>query len=389
MRRSLVCLGALVAAVGCNKTTAPNTISAPMNLQYELRPSGDPATPAGLRLEWDAVSDPHLGVYNVYSRASSSAQFDLRGSTTSTTFDDAGVPDLDYYVTAVTTNGDESQPSASVRIDERLALEAPTALTSTSLDEAVQLNWADNPFLDAPSAFKQYRVYSTSYSGANNTCGAAWSLEGTTVSPTFLVAALTNGVSRCYGVSAESQQGYESLWSPLREDTPRPDARNVLLWDFDTDAAHSGFRFYHDANGNGQVDPLELGIIEAGDATDADFWVYRDPGTGDLYLVPQRAGTQVALYGTSPVTDLTSIDLAPDSGYDRTAIQAVTGYGYVFSMLGGDNLPRYGAVRVTDVAADHLIFDWSYQTAAGNPELQIHGGLPTATQTGIVVVRGR
>jgi hypothetical protein len=32
---------------------------------------------------------------------------------------------------------------------------------------------------------------------------------------------------------------------------------------------------------------------------------------------------------------------------------------------------KYGAVRITAVGSGYVIFDWSYQTDPGNPELQI------------------
>ncbi|HKI94841.1 MAG TPA: hypothetical protein VJ992_06065, partial [Gemmatimonadales bacterium] len=79
----------LFAFAACNHTTTSvvTRISAPANLTYDLRPSGDPNAPAGIRLTWDAVPDQDLAVYNVYSSATGTGTFDLRGSTTSTTFD--------------------------------------------------------------------------------------------------------------------------------------------------------------------------------------------------------------------------------------------------------------------------------------------------------------
>ena len=124
-----------------------------------------------------------------------------------------------------------------------------------------------------PDGFKQYRIYSASYSLDNNQCGTAWTLEGTTVSPEFLASALTNGVSRCFGVSAESIEGWESLWSDVIADTPRPDARNVLIFPFQADPTRSGFRF---------AGPLALGIVAAGNDPNVDFRVDRDVN-GDLW----------------------------------------------------------------------------------------------------------
>jgi hypothetical protein len=60
-------------------------------------------------------------------------------------------------------------------------------------------------------------------------------------------------------------------------------------------------------------------------------------------------------------------------------IQAVPGYGYVFKRV-ENGVVHYGAVRVTAVSRQYVIFDWSYQTAAGNPELvTVKGSGPTGT----------
>lgn len=366
----------MLAVPACTRDLGP-VIEAPTNLSYRLEPSGDPDLPAGLVLTWNPVNHPDLEVYRVYSRAHQTAPFDLRASTTSTSFHDVGVPDLEYRVTARHINGDESNPSNTVLVDERLRLETPAWLSSTSLNRAVHLYWSDNPFDQAPDGFRQYRVYSASYSLDENLCGASWSLEGTTISPEFLVGVLPNGVPRCFGVSAESIEGWESLWSPIRADTPRPDARNVVIFPVQVDDLRSGFRFFMDLDGDGQVGPLELGIVGPGNSPDVDFYV--DLDGSDVFIVPQRAGTEVALYSADPVDDLTSIDVAPETGYARSAIQAVPGFGYVFQMSGGDQFARYGAIRVTHVSSQYMIFDWSYQTDPGNPELMVRGGMPAFT----------
>jgi hypothetical protein len=378
--------GLLVASLvlqGCETTLVNpgSLLDAPANLTYALDPSGDPAQPAGILLHWDAITDPALGSYRVYSRGSSSGAFGLRGETTSNTFHDNGVPHLQYFVTAVDVNGEESDGSNAITVDERLQLEAPASLTSISLNGAVHLDWSDNAFASDPQRFKWYRVYSASYDLDQGLCGVDWSLEGTTVSPEFLAGVLTNGVPRCYGVSAISTEGYESLWSPLRQDTPRPDARNLLVFALDEKSAEAGFRFWDDVNQDGVAQPAELGLVEDGNRTDIDFWIYRDPVDSTLWIVPEFSGTSVRLYANTPVADLTDIDFAPASGYSRNMIQAAPGYGYVFQIVEGSTL-RYAALRVTHVGRDYLIFDWSLQTDPGNPELVVRANLSTAVETG-------
>ena len=380
----------VLAAVACrSELIAPGGgPSTPANLTYQLEPSGDPNGPLGILLIWDDVTDANLANYRVYSRASTSDAFGLRGETTSNTFHDNGVPHLQYVVTAVDANGGESGFSNAITVDERLQLVAPAWLSSISLNGAIHLQWDDTSYASAPTRFKWYRIYSTAYNLDTGLCDTNWLLEGTTVAPEFLASALTNGVPRCYGVSAVSREGYESLWSPLHQDTPRPDARNTLVFAIDANGAQSGFRFWQDANGDGRAQTSELGLVVDGHGSSVDFWVYRDPTDSTLWLVPGFSGTSMQLYSTSPIADLTSIDFAPASGYSRNMIQAVPGYGYVFQIIEGSTL-RYGALRMTHVGRDYLIFDWSFQTDIGNPELQMRAGLTTSLPTGSVVSGSR
>lgn len=390
--RSPVQYGAfLVGLLGLGCETATVVVPAlppPQNLTYELEPSGDPSRPSGILLVWDPVDDSRLASYRLYSRAGTAASYGVRGETSSNTFHDNGLPHLQYFVAAVDVDGNESDPSNVITVDERLQLVQPATLSSVSLNGAIHLEWADNAFLQAPQRFRWYRVYSTGYDLDRGLCGAEWLLEGATVAPEFLAGALTNGVPRCFGVSAISREGYESLWSPLRQDTPRPDARNVLVFAFDEEAARSGFRFWQDANGDGRAQAAELGLVADGGRNDIDFWVYRDPSDSTLWIVPEFAGTSVRLYSGAPVADLTSIDFAPAGGYSRNMIQAVPGFGYVFQIVERQTL-RYGALRMTHVGRDYLIFDWSFQTDPGNPELRMWEATPRVSQAGATPTRSK
>jgi len=357
----------LLFGIACQNSTTniSSSLSPPQNLGYQLDASGDPNTPAGILLVWDDVLSSDLASYRVYSRASTSGSFLLRGETSSNTFHDNGVPHLQYAVTAVDLGGGESDFSNIITVDERLRLQAPDTLGSISLNQAIHLGWADNAAQD--TTFKWYRVYSASYNLDTGVCGADWSLEGETVSNEFLATLLVNGTPRCFGVSAISKRGYESLWSPLRQDTPRPDARNVLVYALEQQPAQAGFRFWNDANANGAGDPGELGMVQDGNRTDIDFWVHR-ASDSTLWIVPEFAGDSMQVYGTQPVADLTSIDFAPAVGYTRNMYQAVPGYGYVFQRNEAGAY-HYAALRVTAVSRQYVIFDWSVQTDPGNPEL--------------------
>jgi len=364
---------ALAACVndGFNNNSGGGTgpLPTPTGLRYEVTPGGPGNAPIATLLEWDLVDDPAVVGWNVYSRTTTSGSWGLRGTTTSPSFHDYGVPELDYHVTSIDVDGFESSPSGTVRIDERLTLPRVTSLTSTSLDGAIALTWSDNPFEADPAGFRNYRVYSTAYDLDADECADAWSLEGTTVAPEFIAGVLPNGVPRCFGVSAATVEGFESLWSPIVDDTPRPESRNVAIQASQVNAASSGFRFWRDVNSDNVVQRSELGLVVAGNATEADFSIERD-ALNAMYLTPQRAEASVATYGGGPVADLSAIDRAPVSGYSRVPVELQPGYGYVAQISGAaDGFARFGAVRVTHVGRDFIILDWSYQPDPGNPEL--------------------
>jgi hypothetical protein len=143
------------------------------------------------------------------------------------------------------------------------------------------------------------------------------------------------------------------------------------MYPVSVDSTRAGFRFWWDLNGDGLVQPQELGIVTGGNRPDIDFQVYVDVNNR-VYLKPIRSGTSVAIYGNGPIADLTSIDVAPTSGYSTSAVEAVPGWGYVFQMSAADPYARFGGLRVTYASKNYVIFDWSYQTDPGNPELVPH-----------------
>src|SRR5439155_202066 len=146
------------------------------------------------------------------------------------------------------------------------------------------------------------------------------------------------------------------------------DSAILLVWAVGVNTPQSGFRFWSDLNGNGYGDPGELGLVQDGTRTDIDFSIYLQPSDSSLWIAPKFAGDSMQLYSTSPVADLTSIDFAPATGYTRSTIEAVPGYGYVFQRLEGGQF-HYAALRVTAVSRQYVIFNWREQTDPGDPEL--------------------
>jgi hypothetical protein len=351
---------ALVAA--CDELTGLNADpDAPANVTYVLLPSGDPNAPAGVILSWDVPRSGRANAFNVYGRQSAGAGWQLRATTTSPTFHDAGVPNAQYYVATRDANGDEIAQSNVVTIDVAAGrLPTPQGLTSVSLNGAIQLIWSGNAVSASPSTFDHYLVYSTAYDATRGVCTANWVREGSTASDGFFAGNLTNGVSRCFAVSAVTLDGHESGWSASRLDTPRLDARNALVYATAVRGDSSSFVFFEDAT-------KRTGVVGPATRTDADITVaQRSDGT--LWFTPARSDVTVTLYSTKPITDLTSIDRAPSTGFGSGAIQAAPGFGYVFRIMKSDGA-HYAGVRVAYVAQGYVVFDWSYQSGPGNPEL--------------------
>src|SRR5258708_24400858 len=144
--RSLALVLTALAAAGCeNKTLFQSALPAPANLAYQLEPSGDPNQPSGILLVWDNETDPALASYRIYSRGSTSSSWGLRGETTSNTFHDNGVPDLQYYVTAADAGGSADDPSAAVPVHRRLPRPRPATHTPSPLTRAPARHGPEHP----------------------------------------------------------------------------------------------------------------------------------------------------------------------------------------------------------------------------------------------------
>jgi len=359
-RSILLALVVTIPLAACDELTGlGRDPDAPTNLTYQLIPSGDPTVPAGVLLTWEIPRSGRANAFNIYGRLNGGA-WQLRATTTSPTFHDAGLPDDQYYVATRDENGGELGNSNIVTIDRRAALPAPKALASISLNSAVQLYWADNAVAASTGTFDHYRVYSTAYDATRGVCTANWLLEGSTVSDGFLAGNLVNGSSRCFAVSAVSRDGHESEWSDARLDTPRYDARNAFVYSTTARGDSAGFLFIDETT-------HKLAVVGPASRGDLDFTIEHH-ADGSLWFAPGRSGVTMMLYSKSPVADLSAIDRAASSGYTNAAIEAVPGYAYVFRVQKADGI-HFAAARVAFTTAEYVVFDWAYQSGPGNPEL--------------------
>jgi hypothetical protein len=359
MKKLALVLFAALAACDISNTTAPTDPTAPANLTFQLQPSGDPNVPLGIILSWDPPTNGRAVAFDVYGRSNSTGWI-RRATTTSTTFHDVGTPQQQYYIVALDEAGNPMGESGTVTVDLSARLPAPLGLSSITLNGAIQLAWQPNAVHATTATFDHYRIYSSAYNSVKGACEDPWYFEGSTVSDAFLVGNLTNGVTRCYAVSAISVDGHESTWSAARMDTPRSDAKTVAVYAAEARSDSSSFLF---------LEPVskKLGVVGVSTRTDADFIVNRH-ADGTLWITPGRVGVSLRLYQTTPVADLTTVDRAPISGYATTALQLSPGLAYVFQMQETDGA-HYGVIRVQFVTADVVLFDWAFQDAAGNAEL--------------------
>jgi hypothetical protein len=133
----------------------------------------------------------------------------------------------------------------------------------------------------------------------------------------------------------------------------------------------SGFRFSE----SDQLDP----IVSGGSLTRhfrletdlSGWWLVPGPSAA---VFPQGVLTTALKCGVAADPQCQDWTTAPTSGYSNLDIAIGPELTYMWRVVGGDGLARYGAVRVTllgtDQAGDELmIFDWAYQLQAGNPQV--------------------
>src|SRR5437773_6436779 len=100
MRLLRVSLLVLSVAACSENPFRPNDSSAPTDLTYQLQPSGDANAPLGVLLSWTPPRSGRAVSYDVYGRSATHGSWLLRATTSSPSFHDAGIPQLQYYVQA-------------------------------------------------------------------------------------------------------------------------------------------------------------------------------------------------------------------------------------------------------------------------------------------------
>lgn len=324
----------------------------------------------GVDLWWELDDRWNGETFRVYGKRTDEAEYFFIAEVTSCSvgvclYRDINVsPELiyEYYVASVDAESameGASPYSVEVFVPLPLPPPVPADVEAVALDDAVYLRWSDNSSVDED--FSVYRVY---VAGAEDDY-----LLGETDSPGFIDFLAENGETGTYYVTSVDVQGHESNASRVVESTPRPDYKGEVVQSYQSVKKSSGFRFQESDENEAIMDGDAAGRHFRIEYYDARYWFVPGPGA---YVNRASVKTSALKCGPQADSGCLSWERAPTSGYGSDDIPLQTGYTYMLRVPGDDGKMRYGAVRPTHTGScpDHfVIFDWAYQTQAGNPAL--------------------
>jgi len=226
---------------------------------------------------------------------------------------------------------------------------APRGLTSITGDGKVTLTWLANTESDVVG----YRIYVAPCATGHD---CPYDRVGFTAATSFDVTQLSNGVKRYFAVSAVDVNGNESdLSYDTISDVPRPAGTGLVLTDYVTTPATSGYDFSQFVRRDWN-DP-ETDIFY-GYHADSSLAVHAQIFVPDF-------GTNIQDAGFSASLD--AVDFAPASGWSPSGtVEAIVGHCYV--VWTRDN--HYAKFQVTAVSPSQVTMDWAYQTAVDERELK-------------------
>ena len=325
-----------------------------------------------LGFAWDGEA------FRVYGKRRSDPDFFLIAEVTSCsdgfcTYRDINVVSgvtYEYFVSAVDpdTGEEASSQVVEVFVPSPVPPPVPTGVGAVALDNAAYLFWSDDPANESDFSF--YRVYLVAEDDL---------LLGETDSPGFVDFLAVNGSTFTYFVTSVDDQGHESAESGLVDVTPRPDFTGELINAHEDVPGNSGFRFQESEDFAAVLpgtDPDRHFRLES-DAS--GLWFVAGPGAE---IFPTGQFTTALKCGVAADLDCTSWEVAPTSGYGTDDVPVDPEFTYMFRVPGDGGGDHYGAVRVTLAGQDQdgndlIVFDWAYQTQAGNPNLSEVTSSPT------------
>lgn len=230
---------------------------------------------------------------------------------------------------------------------------APRGVYSITGDRQVTVKWYPNQEED----LEGYIIYRSLKKYEDYVKIGEVSSEATS----FIDRDVKNGITYYYAVSAYDHSGNESELSPdIVDDTPRPEGRNVKLYDYIISPDRSGFSFSNPENGPKSYDEPSTDIYFGVDTEVNVPYIYSDTG--------------VKMQDLGYTDSLDDVDVSPTKGFTELFVEAIIGHTYTFLTPEG----HYAKIRVTDIYIDWagndvqqawIVFDWAFQPQQNNPEL--------------------
>lgn len=218
----------------------------------------------------------------------------------------------------------------------------PKGIYSITADEAVYLYWEENDEGD----FKEYRVY-RKVEGNNNYYRIA-----ITEKAEYVDQNVANGITYYYAVTAKDENGNESDFSDVVNDTPRPEGFNRTLDD----------RFYKPSSAGFDFSASE--VLDWEDA-DADIYLEYDSNLEAFFLCVANNQTDIQDFGYTD--DLDDVNYSPEKGWSKVGwAEAILGHSFIIWTASN----HFAKLRVNEmIDTTKIHFDWAYQIDAGNREL--------------------
>lgn len=216
----------------------------------------------------------------------------------------------------------------------------PTGLNVLNGDNQVDISWNFNPERDV-AGYNIYYAYS--YDGK-------YTLIGSTTNNNYVDYGAHNGTTYYYAVAAYDYNGNESELSYDNVSaTPRPEGFNESIFDYRNYPNTSGFSF------------TTYSVVPYNDkSTDFFFENYN----GNFYV---DVWNDSDIQDMGQTNDIYDIPYAPTSGWSSTKDAAAI-VGHTYAIWTWDN--HYAKIRIKNLTADRIVFDWAFQTVKGNIELK-------------------
>lgn len=216
----------------------------------------------------------------------------------------------------------------------------PSGIQVLNGDNRVDIYWDQNRESDVAG----YNVY------FNYTYEGKYELIGSTTGTHFVDIDAVNGNKYYYGVAAydfngnESELSYDVIYS-----TPRPEGYNQSIFDYIRFPNNSGYTF------------TSYSTVPYDDQeTDFFFEIYE--GTGYLRVYDDTDIQDMGL-----TNDIYDIAYAPLNGWSSSK-EEIAQIGHTYVIWTYDN--HFAKIRVKNITADRVVFDWAFQLVKGEPQLK-------------------